>query len=243
MKTVVLYSLKGGVGKTAAAVNLAYAAASKGQKTLLCDLDAQGSASFYFRVKPKGTSAKKLMKEKLAGGIKASDYENLDILPSSLSYRKLPALLADAKKPHKKLAGSFDPFSEEYDLLVVDSHAGIDGEAEGLFRTADRVLMPIIPTPLSVNTYETVMEFFQKHELKRAKVSAFFSMVDGRRKLQREVMENLREREARFLSAAIPYSSEVEKMGSYREPLLARRPKTKAALAYTALWEELSRLL
>ncbi|MFP4301221.1 MAG: ParA family protein [Alkalispirochaetaceae bacterium] len=243
MKTVLLYSLKGGVGKSAAAVNIAYAAAQEGRRTLLCDLDAQGSASFYFRVKPKGTSAKKLMKEKLAGAIKGSDYENLDILPSSFSYRKLPVVLADAKKPHKKLADSFDPFSEEYDLLVLDSHAGIDVEAEGLLRTADRILMPIIPTPLSVNTYRTVIEFLQRHELNRDKVSAFFSMVDGRRKLHREVMENLREREKRFLSTAIPYSAEVEKMGSYREPLLARRAKTKAALAYAALWKELSSLL
>ncbi len=243
MKRLVLYSLKGGVGKTAAAVNFAYAAAQEGRRTLLCDLDAQGSASFYFRVKPKGTGTKKLIKEKLSRGIKGSDYENLDVLPGSLSYRNLPTALSEAKKPHKKLAGSFEEFAEEYDLLILDSHASIDVEAEALFRTADRILMPVIPTPLSVNTYNTVMEFFSRHDMRTDGVSAFFSMVDGRRKLQREVMEDLREREGRFLATVIPYSSEVEKMGSYREPLLARRPGTKAAHAYAALWEELSTLL
>jgi cellulose biosynthesis protein BcsQ len=243
MKTLVLYSLKGGVGKTATAVNLAFAASRSGRKTLLSDLDAQGSASFYFRVKPKGTGTKKLLKEKLKGGIKESDYENLDILPGSLSYRKLPALLSEVKKPHKKLEHSFETFSSEYDLLIVDSHAGLDAEAEALFRSADRILMPVIPTPLSVNTYRTVVDFFERHDLRVARVSAFFSMVDGRRKLQREMMEEIGGKDDRFLSTVIPYSSDVEKMGIYREPLLARQSRTKAARAYAALWEELSALI
>lgn len=52
MKILACYSNKGGVGKTAAAVNLAYAFAASGKRTLLCDLDPQGASSFYFRVKP-----------------------------------------------------------------------------------------------------------------------------------------------------------------------------------------------
>jgi chromosome partitioning protein len=53
MTTLALYSNKGGVGKTAAAVNLAYLAAQAGLSTLICDLDPQSSATFYFRVKPR----------------------------------------------------------------------------------------------------------------------------------------------------------------------------------------------
>ncbi len=52
MKIVACYSNKGGVGKTAASVNLAYAFAEAGNRVLLCDLDPQGASSFYFRVKP-----------------------------------------------------------------------------------------------------------------------------------------------------------------------------------------------
>ena len=53
MTTLALYGNKGGVGKTAAAVNLAYLAAQSGRSTLICDLDPQSSTTYYFRVKPK----------------------------------------------------------------------------------------------------------------------------------------------------------------------------------------------
>ncbi len=52
MNILGIYSNKGGVGKTTAAVNLSFLAAEAGLKTLVCDLDPQSSASYYFRVKP-----------------------------------------------------------------------------------------------------------------------------------------------------------------------------------------------
>ena len=52
MKIIASYSNKGGVGKTASAVNIAYCLAKEGHRVLLCDLDPQGASSFYFRVKP-----------------------------------------------------------------------------------------------------------------------------------------------------------------------------------------------
>ena len=51
MKTLALYNIKGGVGKTAAAVNLSYCASRDGFRTLVWDLDPQGAASFYFRIR------------------------------------------------------------------------------------------------------------------------------------------------------------------------------------------------
>ena len=61
MKTLAIYSNKGGVGKTATTVNLSYLAAQAGLRTLICDLDAQSSATYYLRVKPKLNQGQKAL--------------------------------------------------------------------------------------------------------------------------------------------------------------------------------------
>ena len=84
MKILATYNIKGGVGKTTAAVNLAYIAALSGHTTLVWDLDPQGASSYYFRVKPKIKGGSKQLiagKRELDGLIKGTDYENLDLLP------------------------------------------------------------------------------------------------------------------------------------------------------------------
>ena len=53
MKVLASYNIKGGVGKTSTAVNLAYLAAREGRRTLLWDLDPQGAATYLFRVRPR----------------------------------------------------------------------------------------------------------------------------------------------------------------------------------------------
>lgn len=53
MKVYATYNIKGGVGKTSTAVDLAYPAATSGRRVLLRDLDPQGAATFLFRVKPR----------------------------------------------------------------------------------------------------------------------------------------------------------------------------------------------
>lgn len=66
-----LINNKGGVGKTTTAVNLAAAYARAGRKTLLVDLDAQGSASLHLGVRQ--ASEKPL----------ATQIPNLDLLPAN----------------------------------------------------------------------------------------------------------------------------------------------------------------
>ena len=238
MKSVAICSMKGGVGKTSAAVNLAYAAARDGYGTLLCDLDAQGSASYCFRVKPNGVKASRLVRggRKVASSIKGTDFTNLDILPASLSFRHLAVALSDAEGFRKRLGKVLGRLGSGYDLLVLDVHSGLDLEAESLMRTADLLLIPVVPSSLSVNTFHTVRAFMRKRDMNLNRLRVFFSMVDARRRLHRETVEQLGTDPA-VLPVSVPYSSLVERMAAEREPLLVRHGRSAPGRAYTELWD------
>ncbi len=111
--------------------------------------------------------------------------------------------------------------------------------SENIFHAADALLVPVIPTILSIRTLNQLLDFMRKEKLGILKVLPFFSMVDRRRLLHRTIIENPPFKEKLMLQSRLPYASEVEKMGQHREPLLAYAPHCPPALAYEALWEEI----
>ena len=127
MKVIAVYNMKGGVGKTTAAVNLAYLASAGGQRVLLWDLDPQAASSFALRIKPRvdGFSRRSLERgAELAAAIKETDYANLDLLPADFAYRKLDRLLHDLGKPHRVVRQLLETLGRDYDTVVLDCPAG-----------------------------------------------------------------------------------------------------------------------
>jgi cellulose biosynthesis protein BcsQ len=241
MRIIGVYNIKGGVGKTATAVNLAYLAARDGLRTLVWDLDPQGAASFYFRIKPriKGGSKKLLRgKKELDKLIKGTDYEGLDLLPADFSYRNMDLVLDDTKKPAMRLLKLLRPLSYEYDLIFLDCPPSISLVSENIFQAADALLIPTIPTTLSLRTYGQLMEFVINNNLDRLKLMPFFSMVDRRKRMHLEIINELPKRHPELLKTHIPYASDVERMGVFRKPLADFATKGPAAKAYEELWEE-----
>ncbi len=245
MKTIALYSIKGGVGKTAAAVNLSHLASLRPASTLICDLDPQGASSFYFRITAaESYNSSKFLKgsRKISRHIKATDFENLDLLASDLSYRNLDIDLSDEKNPRKKLRKNLAELEDAYDYLFFDCPPNLTLLSESVFAAADLILVPLIPTTLSVRTYDQLRAFFDDNNLDTAKIRAFFSMEEKRKSMHKEITSMLR-RNPDILEQSIPYTSEIEKMGLYRAPLTAIRPDSAAAGAYGNLWHEVRELL
>lgn len=242
MTTLALYSNKGGVGKTAAAVNLAYLAAASGKRTLLCDLDPQGAATYYLRVKPRvRRKARGLYgaHKAIEDSIKGTDYANFDLLPADFTHRNLDIGFERLKRPTQRLDVALRPFGSDYELIVLDCPPTINILAENIFNAADYLLTPLIPTTLSINACEQLIAFLRESRYAPERLYLFCSMVDNRKRLHRETCAMIQGAMDHVLHSAIPYLSEIEKMGLAREPVAAFAAKSAAARAYQSLWLEI----
>ena len=241
MVTIALYNLKGGVGKTASCVNFAYLAAQDGYKTLLWDIDPQGSASFYYQSKPKHKGGIKKLIEKdadLEDAIMATDYENLDIIPADLSAKSFDVILEEMKSSKKRLKNILQPLNKLYDFVFIDCPPGFSVLSENIFNAADIVLMPVIPTTLSVRTYNMVKDYFKEKNIDLLKMMCFFTMADLRKNMHNEIMETLY-KDKKFFENYIPYLSDVEKMGIHKAPVETYAKGRYAAQWYRDLWAEI----
>jgi cellulose biosynthesis protein BcsQ len=243
MKILATYNIKGGVGKTATAVNISHLAARDGLRVLLWDLDAQGAASFLLRVRPRvkgGGAALIRGRRDLDAAIKGTDFDRLDLLPADFTYRKLDLILDASKKPTQRLARLLRPLSAEYDLIVLDCPPSISLLSESVLHAADILLVPLIPTTLSVRTLEQLTEFIAGFDGHRPKVLAFCSMIDRRKRLHREIAERLPAERPDVARTIIPALSLIERMSLERAPVTAFAPRSAAARQYAALWAEVA---
>jgi chromosome partitioning protein len=243
MTVFALYNLKGGVGKTAAAINLAYLSAADGYKTLVWDLDPQGSSSFYLNAKATNKNeTRKLFTEELniKNLIQDSAFENLWIIPADISARNVDATLNELKHSKRRVKSLLNNL-KEYNVVILDSPPGISLLHEAVFNAADWILMPNIPTTLSVNSFEKVLEYFKNNELDKNRIKCFFSMVDHRKNLHHEVMQQFY-KDKLFFKSYIPYLSDVEKMGIHQQPIFEYANSSYAAKCFRDLWNEIKKV-
>jgi len=241
MKIFATYNIKGGVGKTATAVNLSYLAALDGYRVLLWDLDPQAAASYLFRIKPRVKGGGKALiqgRRPVDDAIKGTDFDGLDLLPADFTYRHLDLMLDSAKQPARRLAGLLAPLKKEYDVVFLDCPPSISLLSESVLHAADVLLVPLIPTTLSVRTLDQLTAFVSGFNGHRPEILAFFSMIDRRKRLHTQIAADLPADRSDVATAVIPAVSVIEQMSVHRAPVTAFAPRTQAARQYRELWRE-----
>jgi chromosome partitioning protein len=243
-KVIAIYSLKGGVGKTSLAVNLAAEAATQlGRRTLLWDLDPQAAASYILgrdddvmtgkNARAASVFEKDLSPDKL---IMRTSTANLDLLPADISLRRLDHMLFSIGKK-KRLAKLIEGLSKKYDRIILDCPPGLTQTSQQVMRAADVILVPVIPSPLSRRALTEVIGYLEREHKNAVQLLPLFSMVDGRRSLHRAAMDE----EPKW--PRIPYASVVEQMATHRAPIAHFAKKSVAAEAFAMLWRGIDRRL
>ena len=208
---------------------------------MLWDLDPQGAATYILRCDAnERNSVKKLIsgKRELLEVIVPGDHERLDVIPADFSYRHFDAHVSERKKPTERLLRMSQSVRQTYEVMFLDCPAGISLLSENILRAADVVLIPLIPTPLSVRMLEQLQSFVQANGWSDLVLLPFFSMVDRRKALHREVIDRARAQFPGLLQTEVPYSSEIERVALRRAPLGSYSSASMPALTYVALWAE-----
>ena len=243
MKIIAVTNIKGGVGKTTTAVNLAYLAATAGANTLLWDLDAQGAATYTLQAEiTERVSARKLVsgKREAPEAVVPTAYERLHVLPADLSYRNIDLHLAERRRPTERLLRMSRSLRGTYDVLMLDCPPGISLLTENVLRAADALVVPLLPTPLSIRMLIQLRDFIAREGWTDLTVLPFFSMVDRRRALHRELIASTRVEFPGVLATEVPYWSDIERMSVRRAPLPALAPHGPATALYVSLWCEIA---
>ncbi len=159
-------------------------------------------------------------------------------MPARFSYRRLDVHLQKRAHPRNVLLRLLQPLARVYSWVFLDCPPGITLLSENVFRAVDLLLVPVIPTPLSLRTFEEIVVFYQRKGLERARVLPFFSLVERRKRIHRTTMDIFTAREGRVCHASIPSLSDIEGMALTRRPAAFYRPRSEAGRAYAALWDE-----
>lgn len=249
-----LVNLKGGVGKTTTAVNLAAAFARSGLRALVVDLDPQGSASLSLGVKrgvtreEEGASSAEVLtgKAEIAEAIRPTATEGIDLLPASLRLAGLDMALARKQEPEKLLKRALAPVRRRYDVILLDCPPGLTVLSLNGLAAATAYLVPVVPHYLDMEALEGFLEVLETAKERLGKlperIGIVLTMVDHRTMVTDEVVQALRKRYGQqVLRTEIPVNVRLAQAPAEGRTIFGFESWSTGAYAYGKLGGEVLR--
>lgn len=224
---------KGGVGKTNLSVNLAVTLGRRGARVLAIDADlGLANMDIVMGLAPMYTAAELVRGEATIDDVLVRGPDNVWLLPGASGQYDL-ANLTDLQR--RELFTAVDSLEDRFDIVVVDTGAGVGSNAIGFASAAKDIIVVVTPEPTSVaDAYGMLKVLCTRCGVRRVKV---VTNVVSSAKEGEQVFKRLANLTARFLSiglehlGSIPRDAAVSRSIMRGEPITCSYPKAPASLA------------
>lgn len=236
MSVIAVYSIKGGVGKTTTAFDLAWRfAAQGGHRTLLWDLDIQGGAAFMLgEAQPRSPRAAAAFRPGglLRQQVRGTRFDRLFLLPADPSLRILPNQLAQMRQ-RNRLDWLTDFLSGEFRRIVLDCPPALNEVSDQVIAAADLIVVPLPASPLSMRALDAIRQELAHNHLRPPPIMPVLTMYDPRRAIHRETRATLAQD-----WPVVPLSGYIEQTAVRRAPIDTFAPQCNGARALAGLFEQ-----
>ncbi len=246
--TLAVVNQKGGVGKTTTAVNLATSLAQAGRRVLLIDCDPQGNATSGLGQKE---TVEQSVYDALTGGVALADIilrdvtvPGLDLAPATLDLAGAEMEMFQELSRETILKKIIKPIEKNYQYIFIDGPPSLGLLTLNILTAADAVLIPIQCEYYAlegISQLMNIVERVQQHLNPKLAIGlVILTMHDERINLSRQVVAEVRE----FFGAAVaqtivPRNVRLSEAPSFGQPIALYDPKSKGAVAYADLAQEI----